>query len=239
MTNDPTPTADPARPRSGITTQQMLSAPPRSMYIWPNALFSYPRALAIELGRRDLKFAAPDELFYPAHWFKLRYADIVVDHAVQITPQRAFALATLLDRGLDIFTARSEDKALIERARFWSGDDLRTIASPRPPEIAVSARDPAKRTFADTVQAVVDVVRARRAISAAAATPAPAAHRAPEVIAAELAEANVGFDPTYIFASGEDYRRGAERWAKILALSTELAVSRAAHATNQPTKDQK
>ncbi len=44
---------------SGKTTRAMLAAPKDAVFVWVDHHFEYPRALAIRLGREDLKIVSP------------------------------------------------------------------------------------------------------------------------------------------------------------------------------------
>lgn len=67
--------------QSGRTTEQMLSAPKNAWYIWPNQHLDYPRQLASNLARSDLRiFSAVT--FGSMNVRGQRNQSIVVDHAV-------------------------------------------------------------------------------------------------------------------------------------------------------------
>lgn len=75
--------------RTGKTTQQMLDAPKKAYYIWPNKALGYPRALAQSLGRKDITVCTVD--FFGPRSGKGRglRVDIVVDHACVLTVSSA------------------------------------------------------------------------------------------------------------------------------------------------------
>lgn len=65
---------------TGITSRQIKAAPEKSIYVWPCSNFSYPRKLAFELGRKDLKIISIHDLVY-VRWMACCYPDIILDHA--------------------------------------------------------------------------------------------------------------------------------------------------------------
>jgi len=73
----------------GTTTRQMQAAPQGAYYIWVNNNFSYPKHLAHKLGRDDLKFIGPEDLFR-----KLIGTEriVVLDHAAHLSRQDSDAL---------------------------------------------------------------------------------------------------------------------------------------------------
>lgn len=72
-----------AERQTGITTRQMTEAPVGAVYVWVNSELSYPRRLALHLGRRDLQIVGPSWLNMPK--FYRHAAGIVVDHAADLT----------------------------------------------------------------------------------------------------------------------------------------------------------
>lgn len=70
--------------RTGATTRQMLAAPYGSVYIWVNSKFSYPKHLAHDLGRADLRIVGPawlDSGAYLGIWLQ----GLVLDHAANLS----------------------------------------------------------------------------------------------------------------------------------------------------------
>jgi hypothetical protein len=48
--------------QTGRTTKQMLKAPQRAIYVWPNHDLEYPKQLAKTLNRTDLIIVGPSWL---------------------------------------------------------------------------------------------------------------------------------------------------------------------------------
>ena len=73
---------------TGITTKQMKEAPQDAVYIWANSDLHYPKRLAHELGRDDLKIERPscleDERFFRG-WHP---SAVVLDHAMELNGKR-------------------------------------------------------------------------------------------------------------------------------------------------------
>jgi hypothetical protein len=67
----------------GITTKQMKNAPEGAYYIWVNNMFGYPKNLAREIGRKDLKIVGPAWLLDRDHFRGGITA--VVDHACDVS----------------------------------------------------------------------------------------------------------------------------------------------------------
>lgn len=66
--------------RSGVTTAQINEAPRNGYFVWCNSNLSYPRHLALERNRPDLKIHGPS--FITEHrWRGLDLNLIVIDHA--------------------------------------------------------------------------------------------------------------------------------------------------------------
>lgn len=66
--------------QTGRTTNQMVEAPPDSVFVWVNAHTGYPRDLAARLGRKDLRVVGPDWLNAGREGMTYR-GSVVVDHA--------------------------------------------------------------------------------------------------------------------------------------------------------------
>lgn len=71
---------------SGITRQQMLSAPYRSLFIWWNDNPSYPKALASHIGRNDLYVEPFSALKDYPKYHGFMYGGLVLDHRCQLSP---------------------------------------------------------------------------------------------------------------------------------------------------------
>ena len=67
----------------GATTQQMLDAPHGAIYVWVNSNVDYPKNLARNIGRDDLKIV-PRAWLTSNNWIGRKLTGIVVDHAVWI-----------------------------------------------------------------------------------------------------------------------------------------------------------
>lgn len=76
--------------QTGRTSEQLATAPPGALFIWCNGHLDYPRALALKLGRDDLRVLSPETpmsaLRGVARW-------VVVDHAARLKPQLAYEVA--------------------------------------------------------------------------------------------------------------------------------------------------
>lgn len=90
--------------QTGTTTRQLQAAPAGSIYIWPNAMISYPRALAEHIGRRDLSFHGPDWLANPRNVLCLRGGAIVIDHATRLGPEGEQAIRHARLREIRVMT---------------------------------------------------------------------------------------------------------------------------------------
>ena len=70
--------------QSGLTTKQMQDAPRGSLFVWCNGLLGYPRRLAQELGRDDLRIVAPHDLC-GQRLAGLEFPAAILDHAARLT----------------------------------------------------------------------------------------------------------------------------------------------------------
>lgn len=70
--------------QTGRTTKQMQDAPVGSVFIWCNNRLGYPKMLAHELGREDLKIVGPSWLT-DRRYQGLRVPAILLDHALVCT----------------------------------------------------------------------------------------------------------------------------------------------------------
>ncbi len=75
----------------GSTTRQMQAAPKDALFVWVNGHLDYPKMLAKELGREDLKIVAPSFLDYD-QWRGIRYSGVVVDHAAHLNDKQIDSL---------------------------------------------------------------------------------------------------------------------------------------------------
>lgn len=72
----------PAR-QTGITTNQMQSAPHGAVFVWVNSRLDYPAALARHIGRSDLAIVGPSWL--DRSCIGRRPIAVVVDHSALLT----------------------------------------------------------------------------------------------------------------------------------------------------------
>lgn len=73
---------------NGTTTRQMNAAAPGAYYVWVHGDLWYPKDLARKIGRGDLTIVSPE--FFGDHyrWRGIRFSDIVVDHAANLTQRQ-------------------------------------------------------------------------------------------------------------------------------------------------------
>lgn len=64
--------------RTGLTTEQIKAAPHGAVFVWCNRHLDYPRRLARQLGRADLRIESP-AFFDRGAWQGLN-VDCVLDH---------------------------------------------------------------------------------------------------------------------------------------------------------------
>lgn len=67
---------------TGRTSHQLINAPPNAIFIWCNTRTDYPRKLAAELNRRDIKIVSPGwiEGIGP---YGINFNDVVIDHMAE------------------------------------------------------------------------------------------------------------------------------------------------------------
>lgn len=70
--------------QTGRTTLQMRAAPQGAVFVWCNEELFYPKALARDIGREDLKIISPRGIEW-GQASRGRIPGIVVDHAAQLT----------------------------------------------------------------------------------------------------------------------------------------------------------
>ena len=66
--------------QTGRTAQQMLDAPQNAVYVWCNDRLEYPRHLASNLYRHDLRIVGPSWLEHDGY-MGLSFTSVVLDHA--------------------------------------------------------------------------------------------------------------------------------------------------------------
>lgn len=87
-----------AKRGTGRTTRQIQAAPLAAVYVWPNGETSYPRELALGLGRNDLRVMSAEAAFadHGARLLGLAPGKVVIDHAVELNAERRLLLARVL-----------------------------------------------------------------------------------------------------------------------------------------------
>lgn len=65
---------------NGKTTKQMLNTKPHGLFIWCNDALHYPKRLAIQLGRKDIRVVGPNFVMGEG-WRGICYPEVVLDHA--------------------------------------------------------------------------------------------------------------------------------------------------------------
>ena len=73
---------------TGQTTQQLKGAPTGAIFVWLNSDLWYPRKLALELGRKDLKIVGPAFLTNKGNFMGRGYMEIIFDHAFRADTER-------------------------------------------------------------------------------------------------------------------------------------------------------
>lgn len=81
---------------TGSTTKQIQDAPIGAVFVWCNAHVDYPKKLAKELGREDLKIVPRDWL--DNRWRGLELTAIVVDHATKLSDRECELLSLARER---------------------------------------------------------------------------------------------------------------------------------------------
>ena len=77
----------------GTTTRQMKDAPIGALYVWCGGDLHYPKKLAMEIGRNDLRIVAPSFLEHD-QWRGLRMP-VVLDHAFVATREQFYAIKAM------------------------------------------------------------------------------------------------------------------------------------------------
>lgn len=66
----------------GITTNQILTAPPYSIYLWLNERIDYPQSIARKYNRTDIVFIPYRRFMSDMHSKKIELNDpIIIDHS--------------------------------------------------------------------------------------------------------------------------------------------------------------
>ncbi len=81
---------------SGRTTRQMKAAKKNSIFIWCNDHLSFAKALARQISRQDLVLHRLSILDDPCQLRGLKVANLVVDHAAELTPAQTKNLSVLM-----------------------------------------------------------------------------------------------------------------------------------------------
>ncbi len=71
---------------TGATTRQMRAAPQGALFVWVNSNLSYPRNLAADIGRADLRIVSPEGL-QPSLYGR-RFPAVVIDHAARLNSRQ-------------------------------------------------------------------------------------------------------------------------------------------------------
>lgn len=90
---------------TGRTTEQMEAAPKGAVFVWVNSYLSYPKHLAVSLGRQDLLIVPPLWLEEPGIYLGRNPPGLVLDHAADLTTEQW--------RGLEEVHMRIETDKLI------------------------------------------------------------------------------------------------------------------------------
>lgn len=196
---------------TGTTTRQMREAPQGATYLWCTNELLYPKRLQRSIGREDLFVTSASRMLdiasNAAGWVP---ENVVIDHAVHITPDRTHQIVALVRRGVRVH--HPAGRAEIAYAAFEAARDRWIDAEPQ-------------STLRSTMQTVVDAIKAR--LKPRPARP-PQPPRPRDVIAYELFVERARFDGTYIFTDDrETFLRGEQHFKRICALQDELDRSEA------------
>lgn len=77
---------------TGRTIAQLEEAPQNAIFIWCNEHIGYARALALWLGRHDIKVVAPSSIVRDRVLSGYTRDKIVVDHAAELTADQKMIL---------------------------------------------------------------------------------------------------------------------------------------------------
>lgn len=82
---------------TGITTRSILNAPDGAVYVWCNSDTWYPKTLAADLGRKDLKIVSQGFLDNERNYWNCRSKELVIDHACELTERQRTVLGIIYD----------------------------------------------------------------------------------------------------------------------------------------------
>lgn len=71
---------------NGKTLNMMMNAPKNSIYVWCNSYLEYPRALAIKIGRGDLRIVGPSFIYPTQRYRGVSPGRITFDHSLKYKP---------------------------------------------------------------------------------------------------------------------------------------------------------
>lgn len=73
--------------RSGESVKIIRALRPGGIFVWCNEQLTYPKSLAVSIGRTDIEIVGPDWLEQERYrWREL--SDIAVDHAARLTDRQ-------------------------------------------------------------------------------------------------------------------------------------------------------
>lgn len=87
---------------SGRTRSQLDKAPSKAVFVWCNDKLEYPRALAYVVGRGDITVLRSRWLDEPVLQFSRNVTDVVLDHALVLTPLQEQNIGILQARGVRV-----------------------------------------------------------------------------------------------------------------------------------------
>jgi hypothetical protein len=74
--------------QSGVTTKQMQESPINAIFVWCNSDLTYPKQLASDINRADLKIVSPGWLEHASNWRGRKFSGIDTDHALDLTERQ-------------------------------------------------------------------------------------------------------------------------------------------------------
>jgi hypothetical protein len=83
--------------QTGRTTNQMKEAPEGAIFIWVNAVLSYPKSLSKSLGREDLIIYSSKDLIYNNGKLNSINRPIILDHAFYEVNKGRYDLSKAFD----------------------------------------------------------------------------------------------------------------------------------------------
>lgn len=155
---------------TGITTRQMRTAPRDAVYVWPNGRLGYPMSLRRSLDRLDLRLVTDRFLTDPRAIYGLADAQVVIDHAVELTPGAMRGVRALLARGIDV---RLEDAAQRHYDALLRARDAWIDSEAPPRRMFVSANRFMGKSVTEHFHSLVNEQMAARSPRTAATVPAP------------------------------------------------------------------